>query len=250
METIETTAAYQVQTHSFEGPMDLLLHLIRKNKLNILEIRISEITSEYLYYLERLEGISPSRESDFLMTAATLIYIKSRTLLPRPEEAADESPEKKLIYSLIEYEKIQKISMRLRDIEYSELMFWRREEIGENFENREFTLEEVSAFQLAEIFFSLVRKKEEEEFLYVSSRHYSFEEKRKEILATLDQHGFLDFSEYVKKLDSLEEILVSFFTLLEMIKRHMLIAVQKQLFGPILIWNREEEGRAMQKGDA
>ena len=250
METIETTAAYQVQTHYFEGPMDLLLHLIRKNKLNILEIRISEITSEYLYYLEKLKGINPSRESDFLMTAATLIYIKSRTLLPRPGDADEESPEKKLIHSLIEYEKIQKISMRLRDIEYSELMFWRREEIGENFENREYALEEVSAFQLAEIFFSLIKKKEEEEFLYVSSRHYSFEEKKKEILATLDNHGFLDFSEYISKLDSLEEVLVSFFTILEMIKRHMLIAVQKQLFGTIQIWSWEEEDRALQKGDA
>ncbi len=63
-----------------------MLHLIRKNKMNILEIRLSQITTEYLSYLEHLQGINPSRESDFLMTAATLIYIKSRSLLPRPEE--------------------------------------------------------------------------------------------------------------------------------------------------------------------
>jgi segregation and condensation protein A len=233
------TNVYQVQTDFFEGPLDLLLHLIRKNKMNIIEIRLSQITSEYLSYLESKKGINPSRESDFLMTAATLIYIKSRSLLPKPENPAEESPEKQLIHTLIEYEKIQKISKMLQDMEYTELLLWRRLEMSENFTNREYALKEVSAFQLAEIFFDIVKKKENEQFLYISSKNYSIAEKQDEILSLLEQNGYFDFTEYVSKLDSIEEILVSFFTLLEMIKRHLLVAVQEQLFGTISIYKNE-----------
>jgi len=230
---------YQVQTDFFEGPLDLLLHLIRKNKMNIAEVRLSQITAEYLSYLQSKQGINPSRESEFLMTAATLIYIKSRSLLPKPESQAEESPEKQLLHTLIEYEKIQKISKMLQEMEYTELLLWRRLEIDENFTNREYALKEVSAFQLAEIFFDIVKKKENEQFLYISSKNYSIAEKQEEILALLEANGFLDFSEFVTKLDSIEEIVVSFFTLLEMIKRHLLVAVQEQLFGTISLFKNE-----------
>jgi segregation and condensation protein A len=227
---------YQVQTEFFEGPLDLLLHLIRKNKLNINEIRLAQITSEYLAYLENKTGINPSRESDFLTTAATLIYIKSRSLLPKPESLAEESPEKKLLHTLIEYEKIQKISKMLQEMEYTERLLWRRLELNESFANHEYTLKEVSAFQLAEIFFAIVKKRENEQFLYVSSKNYSIAAKQTEIAALVDENGYLDFSAYVNRLDSIEEILVSFFTLLEMVKRHLLIAMQETLFGTISLY--------------
>jgi segregation and condensation protein A len=233
---------YQVQTEYFEGPLDLLLHLIRKNKMNIHEVRLSQITNEYLSYLEGKGGLNPSRESEFLMTAATLIYIKSRSLLPKPETADEDSPEKQLLHTLIEYEKIQKISKMLREMEYTELLLWRRLEMNESFANREYELKEVSAFQLAEIFFDIVKKKEYEQFLEIPSKNYSIAKKQEEILSLLGVSGFLDFSEYVSKLDSVEELVVSFFTLLEMIKRHMLIAVQEQLFGTISLY-RNEPGR-------
>jgi segregation and condensation protein A len=230
---------YQVQTEYFEGPLDLLLHLIRKNKMNIIEVRLSQITTEYLSYLESKKGLNPSRESEFLMTAATLIYIKSRSLLPKPENPAEESPEKKLLHTLIEYEKIQKITKMLQEMEYTELLLWRRLEIDENFTNREYALKEVSAFQLAEIFFDIVKKKENEQFLYITSKNYSIAEKQEEILSLLESNGFLDFTVFVSKLDSIEEIVVSFFTLLEMIKRHLLVAVQEQLFGTISLFKNE-----------
>jgi segregation and condensation protein A len=227
---------YQIQTEYFEGPLDLLLHLIRKNKMNIMEVRLSQITNEYLSYLEGKRGLNPSRESEFLMTAATLIYIKSRSILPKPEIPDEESPEKQLIHTLIEYEKIQKISKMLREMEYTELLLWRRLEMNESFTNREYELKEVSAFQLAEIFFDIVKKKEYEQFLEIPSKNYSIAKKQEEIISLLECSGFLDFTEYVTKLDSIEEMVVSFFTLLEMIKRHMLIAVQEQLFGTISIY--------------
>ncbi len=235
-------SGYQVQTEFFEGPLDLLLHLIRKNKMSIADVRLSRITGEYLSYLESKRGINPSRESEFLMTAATLIYIKSRSLLPKPEIPGEESPEKQLIHTLIEYEKIQKISRMLQEMEGTELLLWRRLEMNESFANREYELKEVSAFQLAEIFFDIVRKKENEQFLYIASKNYSIAEKQAEILSLLESGGFLDFTVYVAKLDSIEEVVVSFFTLLEMVKRHLLVAVQEQLFGTISLY-RNEAGR-------
>lgn len=217
-----------------------MLHLIRKNKMNIMDVKLSEITSEYLYYLESQKGINPSREGDFLMTASTLIYIKSRSLLPRPEILQEESPETQLINTLIEYDKIQKISSMLKELEDNELVLWRREEVTESFAHKEFELKEVTSFQLAEVFMNLVRKKEKEEFLYIETKHYSIQGKRDEILQILDDKGYIDFNEYVEGLDTIEEVLVSFFTLLEMVKRSLVIAIQKKLFDSISVWKNIE----------
>lgn len=228
---------FNVHTEVFEGPLDLLLHLIKKNKMDILDIKISEITSEYLYYLEDRRRINPSREGDFLMTASTLIYIKSRSLLPKPEILEDEeTPEQKLVHTLIEYDKVQKISQMLKELEGQELLLWKREEVIENFETKEFKLEEVSPFQLAEIFLYLVKKKEKEEFLFIDSKNYSIEKKWNEILGLLETNGYLNFSTYIESLDSIEEILVSFFTILEMIKQRVIIGVQKRVFDTISLW--------------
>ncbi len=108
----------------------------------------------------------------------------------------------------------------------------------------------MSAFQLAEIFFAMVRKKEEEQFLYISSKHYSIAGKRQEILALLEESGYLDFSDYVAKRDSIEEIVVSFFTILEMVKRHLLIAIQKELFGRIQLWKLDRLEAQLRRGKA
>jgi len=232
---------YQIQTEFFAGPLDLLLYLIKKNKMNIMDVKISEITGEYLYYLRNNKGINPSREGDFLMTASTLIYIKSRSLLPKPEILQEESPEDKLRQTLIEYEKVQKISRLLKDLEGEEILLWKREEIVENFDSTEFDIERISPFQLAEVFLNIVKRKEREEFLYIETKNYSVEEKMNEILAVLDENGYINFSEYVKKLDTIEEILVSFFTLLEMIKQRMVMAIQKSLFDTISVWKNGGE---------
>jgi len=232
---------YQIQTEFFAGPLDLLLYLIKKNKMNIMDVKISEITGEYLYYLRNNKGINPSREGDFLMTASTLIYIKSRSLLPKPEILQEESPEDKLRQTLIEYEKVQKISRLLKDLEGEEILLWKREEIVENFDSKEFDIESISPFQLAEVFLNIVKRKEREEFLYIETKNYSVEEKMNEILASLDENGYINFSEYVKKLDTIEEVLVSFFTLLEMIKQRILMAIQKSLFDTISVWKNGGE---------
>lgn len=237
--------SYKVQTEIFEGPLDLLLHLIKKNKMNILDIRLSEITNEYLDYLENRRGINPSREGDFLMTASTLIYIKSRQLLPKPESLEEDNPEDQLVHTLIEYEKIQKISKLLKEMEKAESLLWKRKEVKEDFGEKEFELQEVTSFQLAEVFMNLVKKKEKEEFMYVQGKEYSIEGKRDEILELLaEPESCLNFNEYVEGLDSMQDIVVSFFVILEMMKRQLVIAVQKRLFDTIYLWKNFETGVA------
>lgn len=238
----ETAAedTYSVQTGAFEGPLDLLLHLIKKKKMDIMEVKLSEITSEYLYYLQDRTRLNPSREGDFLMTASTLIYIKSRSLLPRPEILDEESPEQRLLHTLIEYDKIQKISKLLKEMEHQELLLWKREEVIESFDSKEFKLEEVTAFQLAEIFLNIVKKKEKDDFLYIDAKDYSIEKKWNEIEKLLAVDGHLNFTEYVASLDNIQEILVSFFTILEMIKQSIVVGVQKKLFDTISLWRVDE----------
>lgn len=227
---------YRVETEYFQGPLDLLLYLIRKNKMNIMDISISEITSEYLYYLKNSRGINLSREGDFLMTASTLIYIKSRSLIPRPETGDEQSPEDKLIHTLIEYDKIQKISRLLQEMETHSLLLWKREEVSEQFENKEFDIEEVSTFQLAEIFLNIVKQKEKEDTLFLESKRIPLEKKIQEIMEQIEARDYLNFFEYIDMLDTIEEILVSFFALLEMVKRRLVVAVQKRVFDTISVW--------------
>lgn len=178
------------------------------------------------------------------MTASTLIYIKSRSLLPRPEDMEDESPETKLMHTLIEYDKIQKISKLLQAMESETILLWKREAISESFENKEFDIEEISTFQLAEVFLNIVKKKDREEFLYIESKNYSIDRKREEILNILEKDDYLNFNEYARNLDSIEEIIVSFFALLEMVKQHMVIAIQKKLFDTISVWKNNKVQQA------
>lgn len=232
--------AYQVHTEKFEGPLDLLLHLIRKKRMDILDIRLSEITAEYLRHLEDRESINPSREGDFLMTAATLIYIKSRSLLPRLDDGAEESPEQRLLYTLVEYDKVQKISNLLKEMESDCLLLWRRDALENSFVATEYDLEEVSSFQLAELFINLVKRQEKSSVMSISGKSYSIESKKTEILERVMREGYLNFNRYLETLKNIEDLLVSFFTLLELVKQKQLFALQKRLFADIDVWPKGE----------
>ncbi len=232
------TQAYNVRTDWFDGPLDLLLHLIKKKKMQIQDVVISEITGDYIQYLNANTGINPSREGEFLSMASTLIYIKSRSLIPRPKEAEEVSPEEELIHTLIEYDKIQKISLILKKMENAEAVMWRRDFSlqADQFDNTEFEIEDVTTFQLAEVFMNIVNRMNQEEVFQIESKNYSIKEKLAAIMKILEQEDFLDFSQYMDRMKSIEEKLVSFFTLLEMVKQKLVTAIQKQLFDQISVW--------------
>ena len=239
---METLQSYQVNLDVFQGPMDLLLFLIRKKKIDIHDIPIAVITGEYLNYLEHADRINPAREADFLVIAALLIYIKSQMLLPR-ETVSDgaEDPRRLLVDRLVEYQKIKAASSLLKEREKEELQKWKRiiQPVTSKEESGEFDLREISMYDLAELFFHLLQRREKENVHVISGKKFTVDEKIKEILALLKQNGFIEFLDFIESQTSIEEALGTFFCLLELIKAKLVVAVQENLFEPIKVWLRK-----------
>jgi segregation and condensation protein A len=238
---METSESYQVRLEVFEGPLDLLLFLIRKKKIDIHNIPIAVITREYLDYLEHKDKINLDREAEFLLMAALLIYIKSQMLLPREEPLeGEEDPRRFLVDRLLEYQKIKAACTILKEKEDEQSSFWKREALPPLAEVDEADLVEVSLFDLAESFFILMKKKEMENFKVVRGKNYSLENKMKEIIVVLEEQSVLDFLEYFSQQETLEEAIVSFFSLLELIKARVVMAIQERLFHSIKVWLRKD----------
>jgi segregation and condensation protein A len=237
---MEEARDYQVNLDVFQGPLDLLLFLIRKKKIDIHDIPIATITKEYLAYLNLKEKINLEREGEFLLIAALLIYIKSQMLLPRESELEDEEdPRKILVDRLLDFQKIKAASTLLRDKEEQQKKLWKRSALPTVPATEEEELVEVSLFELAEVFLSLMKRKEEENIRLIHGKDYSLEEKMDELIDRIKQHGYLDFCAYFNSLESIEEALISFFCLLELIKARIIIAVQESLFHPIQVWPKQ-----------
>ncbi len=233
---------YQVRLEVFEGPLDLLLYLIRKKKINIHDIPLAVITREYLEYLQKKERINLDREAEFLLMAAFLIYLKSQMLLPREEPKTEEvsDPRRALVDQLLEYQKVKITSSLLRQKEEEQLRRWVRPFAPPLLATEEEEIMEVSLFDLAECFYLLMKQRENDNFQVLQGREISLEKKMKEILACLEAQPVMDFLEYLKAQESLEEALVAFFCLLELVKARIVIAFQESLFQSIKVWLRPE----------
>jgi len=237
---MEEAREYQVNLEVFQGPLDLLLFLIRKKKISIHDIPIASITREYLDYLDRKGRINLEREGEFLLIAALLIYIKSQMLLPRESMGEEEEdPRNILVSRLLDYQKIKTASTLLREKEDKQMRLWQRTAPPLQ-SNDEYELSEVSLFDLAEAFLTLMKKKERGNFRLINGKDFSLEEKMKELIDLLKERKFLDFMEFFYSQESIEAALVSFFCLLELIKTGIVIAVQKSLFDSIEVWLRQE----------
>ncbi len=237
---------YQVKLQVFEGPLDLLLFLIRKKKIDIDDIPIAVITREYLDYLNRKERINLDREAEFLFMAALLIYIKSQFLLPREQPLTEEDdPRRPLVDRLLDYQKIKAATVILKEKEDEQLQLWKRTSPPPLPPQTEGIVDliEVSLFDLAESFFALLKKHEYEHHKLLRGKDISIEEMMKKIFAALRERTFLDFLDYLEAQETLEEALVAFFCLLELIKAHLVIAVQEQLFHSIKVWLRKDGPR-------
>lgn len=234
---MEEAKSYQIKLEFFEGPLDLLLFLIRKKKIDIHHIPIAAITKDYLDYLNQKEKINLDREAEFLLIAALLIYIKSQLLLPR-EEPQEEDPRQILVDRLIDYQKIKAFSSLLREKEKEEMKRWKRSASPFSLPQEEQELEEISLFDLAESFFLLMRRKDLEESRTIKGKEYSIDAKMKEILSILRNAGYLDFFDYFSRQRTLAESLVAFFSLLELVKARMVMATQEKLFRSIEVWLR------------
>ena len=240
----EALEGYQVRLDVFEGPLDLLLFLIRKKKIDIHDIPIAAITRDYLEYLDRKTEINLDREAEFLFVAALLIYIKSQMLLPRETDLAEhEDPRRVLVDRLLEYEKIKAACSLLREREDGQIQRWRR-----NFRpplpgEGDLECVELSLFDLAESFFLMMKRRAGEDTRLIRGRDVSAEAKMKELVALLKERHMINFLEYFEAHPSLEEALIAFFCVLELVKSRVAVAVQDELFQTIRVWLRKDPRR-------
>ncbi|WP_141266242.1 ScpA family protein [Thermodesulfovibrio sp. Kuro-1] len=225
----------QVALPVFEGPLDLLLHLIKQNKIDIYDIPIALITKQYLEYLELMKELDLEIASEFLVMAATLIYIKSKMLLPKQEQPEEEEdPRKELVEQLIEYEKIKEASQLLKE----RYKIWSKAFSRNTSKEQELFLEELSIFDLFQALRKILDKPQPK--IYIPKETIKIEEKIEQILNILKFKKSITFQELFSPDCSKLEIIVTFLALLELLRLKFVKAFQKNPFGEILIKLEEE----------
>lgn len=231
---------YNVKIEIFEGPMDLLLHLIQKSDLDIYDISINEITTEYLKYLDLLKELNLNVAGEFLVMASTLMQIKSGMLLPREEgEGQEEGPDPRseLIRRLIEYQKFKEVSRNLdgqfeaqRNIMYRGAPIFRKED----------QVLEVSLDKLLDAFKNVLETAETEVREYLVDE-IPVEVRIREILDILEESSFVTFEQLFPKKADRKLLVVTFLALLELIRLRQVRVTQTDNFHAIHIERIKEE---------
>src|SRR3972149_1478474 len=238
MDSIDSsTSSYKIELPFYEGPMDLLLHLIKKNEIDIYDIPIALVTEQYLEYIEMLKVLNLDTIGDFLVMAATLMHIKSKMLLPPdPEEDAEEAdPREELVKRLIEYRKFRDAAEKLsgREQYYSEL--YDRDASIEGLKKEEILLE-VSVFDLISAFRSIIVRVKDKEFHEVTIEKLTINDKISDIMEKLNFSKSLTLQQLFEEMDSKYEMVVTFLALLELIKLRLVKVVQKNPFATIEVY--------------
>jgi len=231
---MDEATAYRVKLDAFEGPLDLLLYLIRKSQVDIYDIPIAEITQQYLDMLDLMKTLNLEIAGEFLVMAATLIQIKSRMLLPGPaegeEEEEGEDPRKELVDRLLEYERFKEAARSLEDRDILERDVFLRTS-SENGQEEEL---ELSLFELIEAMQQVLRRSSQELIHEITLERTSVEEKITEILDRLSRcGGEVDFRSLFEREPTKELIILTFLALLELIKIRMVKVYQRKAFHPI-----------------
>ncbi len=238
---------YKVKTSNFEGPFDLLLHLVKKAELDIYEISLKEIVQQYLEYVRRIQELNSEAAGDFLVMAATLLKLKSQKILPQPEveeDLLDEeifySSEKELFQRLAEYRIFKERAVQFKKLEEQEQKHYSRylecpleeENIKESdFEN---LLSKVTLEDLRSVLETVLMKMEEEIPQAILPEEISLTEKMEDIITFLqNNHGKAKVQNYFESQKNRPSLIVSFLALLILIKIRKISVQQQYTFGPI-----------------
>ncbi|MGI9087958.1 MAG: segregation and condensation protein A [Chthoniobacterales bacterium] len=233
---------YKVKLEIFEGPLDLLLYLIKRDELDIYEISLERITKQYLEYLQAFKELNIDVAGEFVVMAANLIYLKSRSLLPvdqqPPEEDVEEDdPRWDLIRQLIEYKKFKEAAEQLQVRQLVQEQIFFREPAGyEALTSTPLPLGEVGIFQLINAFQMVLKRIEAREDLQeIFGEHFTVSDKIDWILQRVGDGVPLRFSELFASVASRVEIVVTFLALLELIRLRQVRATQPNPFDEIEI---------------
>lgn len=234
-------ADYKVKLEVFEGPLDLLLYLIKKEEVDIYDIPIERITNQYMEYLSIMKLLNLEVAGEFLVMAATLMYIKSRMLLPVDQQVTDteaeegEDPRWELIRQLVEYKKFKDAAAQLgRREEEQANVFVRAGDTGVEVDAKDIPLAELSIFDLINAFNDVLKKAgAREDFREIMEEKFTVSDKIEEILYTLRDRSEMVFGELFTAAKSRTEVVVTFLALLELIRLKRLKVLQDAAFGEI-----------------
>lgn len=239
--TLETKQ-YAIKIDNFEGPLDLLCHLIDINKMNIYDINLNEITDQYIKYLNEMEKMNLEIASEFLVMASTLLYLKSKKLLPKQEEETEELTEEELIRRIIEYKKFKEITKTLKQnyLEYSNRIFKGQEEI--ELPKRKLEIEYDNTL-IPELYENLIQRNSEKINLNAKNiekialvENYTVSSKVKEMFKVLiKQKSFIFNKIFSIKKRNKQEVVTAFSGLLELSRRSKVETTQEELFGNIVV---------------
>ena len=230
----------------FEGPFDLLLHLIREHKIDIYDIPISLITSQYLEYIEIMKELNLEIAGDFLVMAATLIQIKSRMLLPPDEEAPSEEqedPRRELVQRLVEYQRYKEAALDFRTKEDEWLKVFHREPLSDEDEG-ELYLFDLSLFDLLDAFRKILDKAPSE-MVSITKEILTVKNRMSMIMEIIEEHEAVRFEDLFKEGITKIYLIVTFLALLELIRIGLARAYQEMEFGNIWVINPAKQSSTL-----
>jgi segregation and condensation protein A len=237
--------AFPVRLEKFDGPLDLLLHLIKKNEVNIYDIPIAMITQQYLDAIQLMQELNLDVAGDFLVMAATLIHIKSKMLLPRPETAAavegeQEDPRDALVRRLLEHQKFKAAAGLLHEKEQLRSAQWQRpDEVVAHIAGDEYEPElEVDLFSLLTAFQAVVDRAKLRPKVLLPPEQIPVEVRIDQLLARLSETDAMGFEDLFADVSDRSGLIVTFLALLEMIRLKLVRVFQSGTFGPIRVYKR------------
>jgi segregation and condensation protein A len=234
---------YPVRLQNFEGPLDLLLHLIKTNEVDIYDIPIALITQQYLDYLDLMQELNLDVVGEFLVMAATLIHIKSRMLLPRPDpsqEDPEEDPREALVRRLLEHQKFKAAAEMLHEKEIERSAQWARPDgrladvVGAAPEPEL----EVDLFSLMTAFRAVLERAGKRPIVPLPAEHIPLEKRIAQLMERLSETEACGFDELFEDLQTRSGMIVTFLALLEMIRLKLIRVFQQGAFGPIRVYRR------------
>ena len=246
----------EVKLEAFEGPLDLLLHLIEKNKVDIYDIPIAKITEQYMEYLSDMEKYNLEIASEFLVMASTLLNIKSKMLLPREEDENGEEidPREELVQKLVEYRMVRTLSNELYDMhQNADNLYFRDPSIPKEvleYEEPVDTAELMSDLtlqRLGDIFESVLRRKEDRKdpirarFGDIPKEEISLEQRMSDVRSYVFSHKRCSFKSMLNAQSSKMDVIVTFLSILELMKTGVITVVQENIFDDIDITLREDK---------
>lgn len=227
--------ALRIILDAFEGPLDLLLYLIRKHNLDVLDIPMARLTAQYMAYVEMMRANQLELAAEYLLMAALLIEIKSRMLLPRPREEAEEpaDPRAELVKRLLEYEQMKKAAKKLDELpqvarDFSLVSVWIEKVMTER-------LPDVDPEDLRAAWLGLIARARAARHHKVTREQLSVRERMSTILRRLQGDGFLEFSQLFNPLRGIADLVVTFLALLELAREALIQITQQGSFAPIYV---------------